>query len=144
MSGNSPVASFADALLEAVGGEGPIIVWNQGFEAGRVRELANMLPKRAKALLALIDRMVDLLPIYREHYCHRDMHGSWSIKAVLPTIAPELSYSNLDVGDGSAAQDAYLEAIDDGTSTKRRNELRKNLLAYCERDTLAMVRLARR
>ena len=32
--------------------------------------------------------MVDLLPIYRNHYYHRDMRGSWSIKAVLPTVAP--------------------------------------------------------
>ena len=41
------------------------------------------------------------------------MHGSWSIKAVLPTVAPDLSYAKLgDVRDGLAAQTAYLEAID--------------------------------
>ena len=55
--------------------------------------------------------MVDLLPIYREHYYHPAMMGSWSIKAVLPTIAPDLDYSNLEVGDGGAAQEAYLRAI---------------------------------
>lgn len=144
LSGTSPVESFADTLLAAVRNVGPILVWNQSFEATRVRELANMLPGRAQALMALISRMVDLLPIYREHYYHRDMHGSWSIKKVLPTVAPDLDYSNLEVGDGGAAQTAYLEAIDGATSTNRREELRMQLLAYCERDTLAMVRLANR
>jgi hypothetical protein len=142
LSGASPVQAFADALLAAVGKKGPILVWNQSFEATRVRELAETLPARAQALLALVDRMVDLLPIYRGHYYHRDMRGSWSIKAVLPTVAPDLDYSNLDVGDGGAAQSAYLEAIDPATLTERREELRVHLLAYCERDTLAMVRLA--
>ena len=143
LSGTSPIEAFANALLAAVGDVGPILVWNQSFEATRVRELANVLPHRAEPLLALIDRMVDLLPIYREHYYHRDMHGSWSIKKVLPTIAPDLDYSNLEVGDGGAAQTAYLEAIDSATSSERREALRAQLLAYCERDTLAMVRLAK-
>lgn len=143
LSGASPVEAFADALLAAVGDAGPILVWNQSFEATRVCELAKMLPGRAEMLLALIDRMVDLLPIYREHYYHRDMHGSWSIKAVLPTVAPELTYSNLEVGDGGAAQAAYLEAVDSAATAERREELRAQLLAYCERDTLAMVRLAK-
>ena len=39
--------------------------------------------------------------------------GSWSIKAVLPTVAPELDYSGLgEVRDGIGAQGAYLELID--------------------------------
>jgi hypothetical protein len=143
LSGASPIEAFADALLAAVGNRGAILVWNQSFEETRVRELAKMLPDRAEMLLAQIDRMVDLLPIYREHYYHRDMHGSWSIKDVLPTVAPELDYSNLVVHDGGAAQASYREAIDATTSTERREGLRVQLLAYCERDTLAMVRLTK-
>jgi hypothetical protein len=50
------------------------------------------------------------------------MHGSWSIKAVLPTVAPDLSYDKLGaVRDGLAAQTAYLEAIDAKTSAARRD-----------------------
>ena len=76
LSGTSPIAAFADALLAACGNDGPILVWNQGFEASRIRDLAALLPDRADTLLALIERMIDLLPIYRAHYYHRDMHGS--------------------------------------------------------------------
>ena len=70
------------------------------------------------------------------------MQGSWSIKAVLPTVAPDLSYASLgDVQDGLAAQTAYFEAIAPTTSDARRAALRKALLDYCRQDTLALVRL---
>lgn len=133
---------FAETLLRALGRRGPILVYNQSFEASRVRELAGMFPDIADGLLALVERMVDLLPITRDHYYHPAMMGSWSIKAVLPTIAPELNYENLeDVADGGQAQLAYLEATHPGTSTPRRAALEKALRRYCARDTLAMVRL---
>ncbi len=141
VSGRRPLAGFVKALLDAVGTEGPVLVWNQGFEATRLRELATQLPRQSKALHAVIERMVDLLPIYREHYYHRDMRGSWSIKDVLPTVAPELDYGDLAIGDGGAAQVAYREAIHPDTSQPRREELKAQLLAYCERDTFAMTRL---
>lgn len=141
-SGVSPIEDFAASLLAALGNAGPILVYNQSFEASRVRELAQMLPKRAEALLALNERMVDLLPITRAHYYHPDMRGSFSIKAVLPTIASDLDYGNLDeVRDGGKAQDAWAEIVNPRTPGDRKEVLRRALLAYCKRDTLAMVRL---
>jgi hypothetical protein len=70
------------------------------------------------------------------------MRGRWSIKAVLPTLAPELDYAQLDgVQDGAMAQQAYLLAIDPATDAPRRAQLRAQLLRYCAQDTLAMVRV---
>jgi len=82
-----------------------------------------------------------LLPITREYYYHPDMRGSWSIKAVLPTIAPELAYERLTVADGGMAQEAFLEIMQPNTLPERREHLRQALLDYCARDTWAMVRL---
>lgn len=141
LSGDAPMRGFVEALIKAVGKRGPILVWNMGFESGRLRDLAALLPEHAETLHAMINRMVDLLPIYRQHYYHPEMRGSWSIKAVLPTLAPDLDYGDLEVGDGSAAQEAYRRAIDPETSPDERDEVARQLLAYCERDTLAMTRL---
>jgi hypothetical protein len=142
LSGEAPMRPFAETLLRALGRRGPILVYNQSFEASRMRELAAMFPDIANGLLALVARMVDLLPITRDHYYHPAMMGSWSIKAVLPTIAPELDYENLeDVADGGQAQLAYLEAVDPDTSADRRALLDQALRRYCGRDTVAMVRL---
>ena len=101
-----------------------------------------MFPEHAAGLLEIADRMVDLLPIYRRYYYHRDMRGSWSIKAVLPTLAPDLDYHDLEVADGGEAQKAYLQAISPDAGQAEQDVLRTRLLAYCERDTWAMVRLA--
>lgn len=71
------------------------------------------------------------------------MRGSWSIKSVLPTIAPDLDYGDLEVSGGGEAQEAYLAASNPGTQAVERERLRLGLLKYCERDTWAMVRLAK-
>jgi hypothetical protein len=72
------------------------------------------------------------------------MRGSFSIKAVLPTIAPDLDYDNLkEVTGGTAAQVAYLyAALDPTTTPERKAELRDRLLIYCKQDTWAMVEVA--
>lgn len=143
LSGNPPMREFAESLIKAVGDDGPILVYNQGFEKTRIREMAEMFPDFADSLAAINDRIVDLHPIAKQYYYHPDMKGSWSIKAVLPTIAPDLDYSDLEeVQDGGMAQTAYLEAIAPATTSERRELLRKALLKYCQRDTMAMVVLA--
>jgi hypothetical protein len=142
LSGQDPSRSFAEALLDACVGPGPVFVYNASFETLRIAELAARFPDLAEALLALNARVVDLLPIVRERYYHPAQQGSWSIKRVLPAIAPDLGYAQLDgVQDGGAAMHAYLEAIAADTAPARRQQLESQLLAYCHLDTLAMVRL---
>lgn len=140
---NDPRLALAKSMIRALGRKGPILAYNAGFEKGRIKELADNLPKQASALRAILKRIIDLLPIARDHYYHREMRGSWSIKSVLPTIAPELSYDNLEVADGGMAQEAFAEILHPETSLKRSRQLRKDLLEYCERDTLAMAKVAR-
>lgn len=142
LSGNDPSKAFGEALIEACGEKGPIFVYNAGFETARIRELADRFPRLGKALLALNERVVDLLPIARDYYYHPGQHGSWSIKAVLPAVCPDLRYEMLDgVQNGGMAMDAYLEALAPATFTLRKAEIEKQLLAYCALDTYAMVRL---
>ncbi len=139
---SDPRRPFTESLIEAVGTDGPIFVYNAPFERSRMQELADYYVDLAPALSAAIERLVDLLPIAREHYYHPEMRGSWSIKAVLPTIAPDLAYDNLEVANGGMAQEAFSEIMQEDTLPERRQQLRDALLLYCERDTLAMVRIA--
>lgn len=138
-----PRRAFATTMLGALGDRGPVFVYHAAFERTRIHELADAFPDLAPALQAVAARIVDLLPIVREHYYHRDMRGSWSIKAVLPTIAPELSYGDLEVSDGGMAQVAFAELMQHGLPAERRAQLRNSLVKYCELDTRAMVRVAR-
>jgi hypothetical protein len=139
---SDPRRAFAEELIKTVGVTGTIVVYNAAFERTRLQELVGIFPDLAPALNNIIGRIFDLLPVARENYYHRDMRGSWSIKAVLPTIAPELTYHGLKVADGGMAQQAFSEILDSTTPQDRKDWLRAALLAYCERDTLAMVKIA--
>lgn len=142
LSGNDPSMPFSEALVAACGSEGPIFVYNAGFEGARIRELADRFPNFASDLLAIKDRLVDLLPVTRSHYYHPSQKGSWSIKAVLPAVAADLSYEALEgVQNGGMAMEAYLEAIFPYTEPCHKAAIERQLLAYCGLDTFAMVRL---
>lgn len=142
LSGGDPSLAFAKALLDACGNRGPVFAYNASFEVSRIRELAARFPRLAKDLDALAARVVDLLPVARDHYYHPSQEGSWSIKAVLPALCPDLDYAQLDgVQDGGMAMDAFQEALDPTTSRERKAEIERQLIAYCALDTLALVRL---
>jgi len=142
ISGNDPSSDFAESLIAVCGITGPVFVYNAGFEGARIKELAERFPKIAKELMAIKERLVDLHPITKAHYYHPSQQGSWSIKAVLPAVAPDLSYEALTgVQNGGMAMEAYLEAIHADTTAERKDEIEKQLLDYCGLDTFAMVRL---
>jgi hypothetical protein len=146
LSGDDPSIPCIDRLIETIPPEGPdpIFVYYQTYEAGRLRELADRHPQYRKQIDQYLMRLVDLYRIVRTNYYHPAMRGSFSIKAVLPSIAPHLDYKNLaEVTDGTAAQVAYLyAALDPHTTPARKAALRERLLIYCKQDTWAMVEVA--
>ena len=141
-SGAAPMRAAAEALLEVLGARGPIFVYHD-FEKWRLMEMAQMLPDLAARLERVTGRLVDLLRLTRDHYCHPALHGSYSLKTVLPTIDPVLDHALLEeVHDGLSAQAAFHEAVAAETSEERRRVVRSALLDYCALDTLALVRVA--
>ena len=118
--------------------KGSIVTYNQSFEVGRLKELAKDFPEDSSFLYGLIDRIVDLLVVFsRRWYYLPAMGNSASIKSVLPAIAPEFSYDDLEISDGGSASTLFHESILD--DTQNTPELRENRLKYCERDTYGMV-----
>jgi len=142
LSGQPPILRAASSLLRVLGKEGAVLTYTN-YEREVIRRLARHLPDLAPALAAVIHRLVDLRPIVERHYYHPAMRGSWSLKAVLPTIAPDMRYQELDgIQDGTQASEGYLEAIDPATPASRKSDLERQLRRYCRFDTEAMVRLA--
>lgn len=144
-SGEPPMRPLVEHLLVTLGETGPVFMYSP-FERRVLKEMATLYTDLQPRLNSVIERLVDLLPIVREHYYHPAMKGSWSIKSVLPTIAPDLSYDTLGaVRDGSAAQLAYLNLITkDAAMMEEGSHARfiADMKEYCKRDTLGMVRLA--
>ena len=141
-----PREAFARALIGACSGAGAIVAFGASFEKGHVDALANVLPDLRVELAALSGRIRDLLPIVRDHVYHPEFGGSFSLKDVLPALVPTLGYDDLEIQDGFSASTA-LEALlldGDAIGPEERQAVRRALLRYCERDTLAMVRLHER
>ena len=137
-----PRERFAASLMEAVSAEGSVVAYSS-FEKARMRELAEVFPQYRGGLLALCDRTVDLLRLIRVNYYHPGFHGSYSLKSVLPALAPDLGYYGLDIAEGMSAATSYARMIDGDTPTSERAAIRDALLEYCKRDTEAMVRVYR-
>ncbi|RFB01409.1 DUF2779 domain-containing protein [Parvularcula marina] len=147
LSGNDPRRACAEALVDILCtpevAAGSVVAYFASFEKQCIKALALAFSDLSDDLMALHDRVVDLLPIVRNHYYHRDQRGSWSIKAVLPTVCPQLSYTDLEVKDGTNAQVAYIRGIDGQLSELEKSAVSDALRSYCQRDTLAMVELLR-
>jgi hypothetical protein len=143
LTGAPPMRPLAEALIEALEEQGPVLMYTS-YERSVIEGLAVLFPDLADPLQRIVGRLVDLYPVTKSNYYHPDMLGSWSIKAVLPTIAPDMDYAALaGIQEGTEASAAYLEAIRPDTSATRRAELREQLLRYCCHDTEAMLRLVR-
>jgi hypothetical protein len=143
-SGDAPMRRVAESLLDALGRKGPILAHHASFEKKRINDLASFAPGRVRELRGLDSRFVDTERMTKKFYYHPSMMGSWSLKRIVPAIAPDLDYKNLEeVRDGGEASEAYLEMIAADTPSERKAELRTALERYCGRDTLALVRLMR-
>ena len=137
-----PPRQFAETLIDALSSSNlPIIVYST-YEQTRLRELAVQFPDLAEALAAIIARLADLLPIVRSSVYLPEFGFSNSIKSVGPALCLDFTYQDLDgVADGAAASTAFLQIASGAISIADKVvDLRSQLLAYCEHDTLAMVK----
>jgi len=134
-----PREDLIKKLITSCGTIGSVIVYNQQFEKMVNRELAEDFSKYRKEILAISDRMIDLLVPFRKRMLyHHSQNGSASIKKTLPAFT-DMSYEDLEIGNGLDASGQYL-AFMQGLIPQP-EDLFTNLLEYCGQDTLAMVKL---
>ena len=138
---NDPRRKLAEKLLVEIPEDACILTYNQVFEKGVLKNLAAAFPDLADGINVRIENIRDLMIPFRKRDVYRwQMQGSYSIKAVLPALVPELSYEGLDVSDGLMAMRVYHEMCKTDDLDKV-VELRQGLLEYCQLDTLAMVKI---
>ena len=143
-SGKDPRRAIAESLCRDIPQNACVTAYNKGFECGRLKELAAQFPDLAGHLLNIQENIRDLLiPFQSGYYYNRAMGGSFSIKSVLPALYPDdptLDYHNLEgIHNGSEAMTIFPKIKD--MPPEEQAAARKNLLAYCELDTYAMVKV---
>ncbi|NQY10500.1 MAG: DUF2779 domain-containing protein [Flavobacteriales bacterium] len=143
VDGTDPRIKFVDRLIEDCGTTGDILVYNIGFERGRLKETIEAFPNYATDMQKIIDRLKDLMiPFQQRWYYTPEMRGSYSIKKVLPALVKgkDVSYKKLVIGDGGTASSTFSQMLN-GTFDGDPRATRQHLLAYCKLDTYAMVQL---
>ena len=139
--GIEPRKKFIEKLLKDAEEEGDVIVYNKTFEITRLNEIARDFPEYSNEIEKLIIRIKDLMvPFQKKYYYAPELKGSYSIKAVLPALVPELSYDELEINEGSLASIAY-ESLQTETDLMVMAEVKRQLLAYCKMDTIGMVKI---
>ncbi|MBR2891736.1 MAG: DUF2779 domain-containing protein [Bacilli bacterium] len=140
---------------------GSVLVYNAAFEKSRLAELAIIFPDLAPALLKIRNAVFDLMDVVKGkkdlnfkllpnelsvkeknrrcelfNYYNNGLHGSFSIKKVLPLFT-NLTYSTLTVKNGTEAILTY--ALLPTLTVDEYNRLYLALRKYCQQDTWAMV-----
>ena len=82
-----------------------MIAYNaEGAEKIRLQELAARFPERAKPLMKIHSRMVDLaFPFQAGLFYDTRMRGYYSLKTLLPLFDENLTYQDLDIHQGMDA-----------------------------------------
>lgn len=138
---SDPRREFIGSLCDALGEGGSIVVYNAAFESQRLSELAAWLPEFAEWSKNIQARLWDLLPVVRKHCYHPAFAGSYSLKAVLPALVPEMTYEGMQIANGQDAGSAWELLIRGWVDQAEHEDIKKALLAYCSQDTVALVKL---
>ncbi len=134
-----PAERLVESLRENIGDKGTIISWYKNFENSRNRELAELVPRHAEFLNNIIGRTYDLMDIVENQYfVHPGFKGSSSIKKVQPVIAPNFSYKELEVQNGTDAIEAYRQIAKGEVTGADLEEKKRQMLEYCRYDTEIM------
>lgn len=138
-----PRPEFCRQLWETVKDAASIVHYSH-FEKTQLRAMVeDGIPFAEELLGAIEGRSVDLERIVIDHVYFEGFNGRTSIKVVLPTLVPSMSYKKMLIADGTAAAAGFRKMLDPSTTPEEASELRGALLDYCCQDTLAMVEIFR-
>ena len=136
-----PRIGFIEQLIQDCGSRGDILVYNIGFERGKLNDLIDVFPQYSNKLSRIVNRLKDLMiPFQQKWYYTPEMRGSYSIKLVLPALVPEFSYNDLEIKEGGTASNTFFSMVN-GTFEGDVDDTRRKLLEYCKLDTFAMVKI---
>jgi hypothetical protein len=136
-----PRINFVKQLINDCGTTGDILVYNIGFERGKLNDLITIFPIYTKEINNIIGRLKDLMiPFQKKWYYTPAMKGSYSIKYVLPALVPELSYQDLEIKEGGTASSIFTQMVN-GEFEGDIDKTKIDLLEYCKLDTYAMLKI---
>ena len=141
---SDPRRAFTEALLDALPDEGSIVAHHESAETTVLKQLAARLGGTlAMRLEALVERFLDTKKIASAGFYHPDQHGSYSIKKLAKPLVGR-GYEDLEITNGMLAVAQWRRACDADLDPVKREQYRRDLEAYCGRDTVLMHEIIER
>ncbi|MBU0761069.1 MAG: DUF2779 domain-containing protein, partial [Nanoarchaeota archaeon] len=135
-----PRNTFLQALKDNLGGKGSIVVYNEGFEKGRIKECIESFPEFEKWGQKILERIMDLLhPFKKFHFYHPKQKGGAGLKKVLPIFSKDVKYDDLVISNGLDASVSYYKSHFEDVPAGEKAKIREALEKYCELDTYAEI-----
>jgi hypothetical protein len=132
---------LTEKLINEIPDNACVLAYNMSFEIKMLESMAAWFSEYSNRIENIIGNMRDLMAPFRSKDCYLwQMNGSYSLKFVLPSLVPGLSYDEMEISNGGMAMDAY-SAMCQTEDPKELERIRKALLEYCKLDTLGMVRI---
>ncbi|MFC1952159.1 DUF2779 domain-containing protein [Chloroflexota bacterium] len=130
---------MAKLCLSLCGDKGSIVVYNQSFEKGILKDLGNIFTEYTNWTEDVCKRIIDLLIPFRNfHYYDLLQEGSTSLKSVLPTVTGK-SYERMNIADGETASLVFQQITYGDVSDEVRSKMREDSEKCCGLDTEGMI-----
>jgi hypothetical protein len=130
---------FAEKLIELSAAYTTIIVYDKTMEVSVIENLARMFPDYEQALGILKNKFVDVFEIFLGlSYYHPDFQNNFSLKTASQFLLKDVSYSKITSGlEAMNYYDHYrLEQ-----NTEDKENIKSDLITYCQTDTVATLKL---
>lgn len=138
---DDPREPFCTSLATAIEGAGSIVVYSS-YEEKQLKGLEEWRSDLAESILHQFqETQFDLYELIRKFVYLPEFGGSLSLKKVVPAVVPQLDYKDLEIQEGGTATVRFARMIHPDTEAEETSRIASDLLAYCERDTLTMVRM---
>ena len=136
---SDPREELIKSLIDHIGEQGNILVYNITFERKRLTELMRDFPKYKNDLQNILDRLVDLMPVFKKLIIAKATQKSASLKIVLPTFLPGKSYDDKEVANGMESMAAFKNL--NNLNREEKEQKIQEMLDYCALDTEAVLEL---
>lgn len=131
---------FLQEIISATKDFESILMFDKSLEETVLNQLADLYPEYRKDLQDFKAKIVDLAELIRKgNYYHPDMKGNFKLKSLAPIVNHESGFDNLNIQSGISAMYMYESLLEKNDIEKE--ELKQQLIEYCEMDALITYQL---
>jgi hypothetical protein len=140
LSATDPRQCWLDSLIEKIGYQGSVVVYNRFLELSVLENLVQYFPHRAASLVSIVGRCWGLQWIFEEAYQDPHCPGSVALQDILPVLLPHWC-DRIGAIDDHGEASVFWQAMIDSDDAQEKDHLQNRLEHSCSLKTLAMVEI---